>query len=177
MFGWEVPTAWMQSVNPLFIVAFAPIISSLWISLALKGKDPSTPIKMAFGLILLGLGFILMVGAVLERGGDVADESVKASLLWLIGAYFLHTIGELCLSPVGLSMVSKLAPVTYASLLMGAWFLSSFVANFLSGFMVQYVESLGALNIFGGIAAFVIVAGFVLIFLAKKLTYMMHGKG
>lgn len=177
VFGWEIPTSWFQSVNPIFIVALAPIISSFWISLAAKGKNPNVTIKMAMGMVLLGLGFFLMVGAIMERGGDVQDVAIKANIWWLIGTYFLHTLGELCLSPVGLSMVTKLAPVTYASLLMGAWFLSSFVANIMGGYIVQYVEQLGALTIFGGIGAFVIVLGFVLLAVSKKLTYMMHGRG
>ncbi|MBK0402945.1 peptide MFS transporter [Adhaeribacter sp. BT258] len=177
VFGWEIPTAWFQSVNPLFIVALAPIISSMWISLASKGKNPNTTVKMAMGMMLLGLGFFLMVGAVMERGGDVADASIKANIWWLVGAYFLHTLGELCLSPVGLSMVTKLAPLAYASMLMGVWMLSSFVANIMGGYIVKYVEELGALTIFGGIGAFVIVLGFVLLAVSKKLTYMMHGRG
>lgn len=175
--GWEIPTAWFQSVNPLFIVALAPIVSSLWINLAQKGKNPNTTVKMALGMMLLGLGFFLMVGAVLERGGDSQDVAIKANIWWLVGAYFLHTLGELCLSPVGLSMVTKLAPVAYASMLMGVWMLSSFVANILGGYIVKYVEELGALAIFGGIGAFVIVLGFVLLAISKKLTYMMHGRG
>jgi POT family proton-dependent oligopeptide transporter len=177
VFGWEIPTSWFQSVNPLFIVALAPIISSLWINLASKGKNPNTTIKMALGMMLLGLGFFLMVGAVMERGGDSQDVAIKANIWWLVGAYFLHTLGELCLSPVGLSMVTKLAPVAYASMLMGVWMLSSFVANIMGGYIVQYVEQLGALTIFGGIGAFVIVLGFVLLAVSKKLTYMMHGRG
>src|SRR6478735_5936191 len=177
VFGWEIPTAWFQSVNPIFIVALAPIISSLWISLANKGKNPNTTIKMALGMMLLGLGFFLMVGAVMERGGDSQDVAIKANIWWLVGAYFLHTLGELCLSPVGLSMVTKLAPVAYASMLMGVWMLSSFVANIMGGYIVEYVEKLGALTIFGGIGAFVIVLGFVLLTVSKKLTYMMHGRG
>ena len=176
VFGWEIPTSWFQSVNPLFIVALAPIISSLWINLAAKGKHPNVTVKMAMGMMLLGLGFFLMVGAVMERGG-VEDTAVKANIMWLVGAYFLHTLGELCLSPVGLSMVTKLAPVAYASMLMGVWMLSSFVANILGGYIVEYVEKLGALTIFGGIGAFVIVLGFVLLAVSKKLTYMMHGRG
>ena len=112
----------------------------------------------------------------MERGG-VEDTAVKANIMWLVGAYFLHTLGELCLSPVGLSMVTKLAPVAYASMLMGVWMLSSFVANILGGYIVEYVEKLGALTIFGGIGAFVIVLGFVLLAVSKKLTYMMHGRG
>jgi proton-dependent oligopeptide transporter, POT family len=173
--GWEIPTSWFQSVNPLFIVLLAPIFTFLWTRLGNRGKEPSVTVKMGLGMVLLGLGFLLMVGAVIQRGGDNAPDIYKASLLWLLGAYLIHTMGELCLSPVGLSMVTKLAPVKLASLLMGVWFLSSFVANFLSGFLVQFFEQFGAQTIFGLIALFVIVLGFILIFLNPYLKKLMHG--
>ncbi|HAI76929.1 MAG TPA: MFS transporter [Microscillaceae bacterium] len=177
VFGFLIPTAWFQSVNPLFIVLFAPVISALWLSLGKKGKDLSIPVKMSLGMILLGVGFLFMLGAVAERGGDVKDIGIKASLFWLIGTYLFHTLGELCLSPVGLSMITRLAPVTYASMLMGVWFLSPFVAQIAGGYIGAYVEKLGALTIFASIAAFVILAGLVLLAISRKLITMMHGRG
>jgi len=126
-------------------------------------------------MILLGLGFLLMVGAVLRRGGEVESESIKASIYWMLGTYLIHTCGELCLSPIGLSMVTKLAPVKLASLLMGVWFLSSFIANNLAGLTVGVVKKLGAMTIFGGIAGFTILMGLILIGLNRKLLSMMHG--
>ena len=175
VFGWTIPTSWFQSVNPLFIVLLGPIIAGLWTYLAKKGKDLSIPLKMGLGMVLLGIGFLFMVGAVMERGGDVADTTIKAGLSWLIITYLFHTIGELCLSPIGLSMITKLAPVQYASMLMGVWFLSPFVAQIIGGYIASYVEELGALTIFSAIALFVILAGLVLFMLSRKLIRMMHG--
>ncbi len=170
---WEVPTSWFQSVNPLFIVAFAPLFAIFWTSKL--GKKFSTPVKMGMGMILLGIGFFFMLGAVAERGGENTDITVKASLMWLILTYLIHTIGELALSPVGLSVVTKLAPVKFASLMMGVWLLSSFLANIIGGFVAAYVEALGAFTIFASIAGFVIFLGLVMIALKNPILRMMHG--
>ncbi len=177
VFGWTIPTSWFQAVNPLFIILFAPIMASLWLKLSNAKKDLSIPVKMALGMVLLGVGFFFMLGAVMERGGDIADENVKAGIMWLIMTYMFHTIGELCLSPIGLSMITKLAPVKLASMLMGVWFLSPFVAQIAGGYIASYVETLGAFKIFSIIAVFVIAAGIVLYFISKKLVTMMHGRG
>jgi proton-dependent oligopeptide transporter, POT family len=178
VFGWTIPTSYFQSVNPLFIVLLGAPIAALWLNLAKKGKDWSIPVKMALGMILLGIGFLFMLAAVKERGGDgVQDEAVKAGLIWLLGTYFFHTVGELCLSPVGLSMITKLAPVKFASMLMGVWFLSPFVAQIIGGFVAKYVEELGAGRVFGIITIFVMGAGVLLFFLSRKLVSWMHGRG
>lgn len=171
--GFEIPTSWFQSVNPLFIVALAPLFAMFWTSKI--GKALSTPVKMGMGMILLGIGFFFMLGAVSERGGDNPDIAVKASLFWLVMTYFIHTLGELCLSPVGLSVVTRLAPVKLASLMMGVWLLSSFLANIIGGFVAAYVEALGAFAIFATIAGFVIFLGLVMIMLNKPILRMMHG--
>lgn len=126
-------------------------------------------------MIVLGVGFFFMLAAVAERGGDVTDVNIKASLIWLVLTYLLHTLGELCLSPVGLSVVTKLSPPKYASLLMGVWLLSSFVANIIGGFLASSVESMGAGKIFLYVALFVILCGILMISLNKKLVKMMHG--
>jgi proton-dependent oligopeptide transporter, POT family len=173
VFGYEIPTAWFQSVNPLFIVLLAPLFGMLWVSKI--GKKLTTPVKMGLGMIILGVGFFFMLAAVAERGGDVQDVSIKASLIWLVLTYLVHTLGELCLSPVGLSVVTKLSPPKLASVLMGVWLLSSFVANILGGFLASSVESMGAGKIFLYVSLFVIVCGFILIALNKKLMRMMHG--
>lgn len=173
--GWEMPVSWFQSLNPLFIVLFGIPVSKLWIKLANREKgDLGIPAKMALGMIMLGVGFLLMVGAVMQRGGDVTDPAIKANMLWLVGAYFLHTMGELCLSPVGLSMVSSLAPAKFASFLMGVWLCSQFVANEIAGIVAAYTETLGHLQIFGGIAVISIVIGLILLALNKKLVAMME---
>ena len=171
--GFEIPTSWFQSVNPLFIVALAPLFAIFWTSKL--GKNLSTPVKMGMGMILLGIGFFFMLGAVSERGGDNQDVTIKASLFWLVMTYFIHTLGELCLSPVGLSVVTKLAPVKLASLMMGVWLLSSFLANIIGGFVAAYVEALGAFAIFATIAGFVMFLGLIMIALNKPILKMMHG--
>lgn len=125
---WEMPASWFQSINPLGIILLAPLFSSLWVSLGRKGMDPPSPLKMALGLFLLCLGYV-----VIAMGVHGADSTVKISMWWLIILYVLHTMGELCLSPIGLSMVSKLAPLRFASLLMGTWFLANAAANKLAG--------------------------------------------
>ena len=176
VFGWLVPTSYFQSVNPLFIILLGLPIASLWTSLAKKGKDLSTPVKMSLGMILLGIGFLFMVGAVLERGGAGTDDTVKAGMYWLVLTYLFHTIGELCLSPIGLSMITRLAPLKLASMLMGVWFLSPFVAQILGGYIAQYVEELGPFKVFSYIAFFVIAAGIVLFLISRKLVTMMHGR-
>ncbi len=171
----EIPTAWFQSVNPLFIVAFAPILTMLWTHLSKVGKNPSIPVKMAFGMILLGIGFFVLYCAVLQRGGDVEDETIKANLMFMVMAYFFNTLGELCLSPIGLSMVSKLAPIKLASLMMGFWLLSSFFANIVGGFLASYTTKLGAGNIFLSIAIFSVVLGIILLSIRKILIKKSHG--
>lgn len=171
--NWEIPTSFFQSVNPLFIVLLAPLFASFWVSK--WGKKLSTPVKIGLGMILLGTGFFFMLGAIAERGGDVKDETIKASLVWLVMTYLIHTIGELCLSPVGLSVVTKLSHPKYASLMMGVWLMSSFVANILAGFVSASVESLGASTVFTGISVFVISLGLIVILLNKVLLRMMHG--
>lgn len=168
--GWQVPTTWFQAVNPAIIVMFGPIFAGLWVFLAKRKKDPSTPVKMSFGLMLLSFGFVLMMLA------SKQSEAVgKAGIYWIIGAYFFHTIGELCLSPVGLSMVTKLAPARYASLLMGIWFLSSAVANYLAGYIGGFSKELGEFQLFGAIVVTTSIAGVLLLILSRKLKAMMHG--
>lgn len=173
--SFEVPTSWFQSVNPIFIVLLAPMLSMLWGDLRVKGKEPNVPVKMAMGMILLGLGFVVLMGAVMARGGDVADENVKANILFMVFAYLLHTLGELCLSPIGLSMVSKLSPVKLASLMMGVWLLSSFFANIMGGYVASYVSDLGAGTIFTVIGVFSIVLGVILFSLNRWLVKLSHG--
>lgn len=175
--GFLVPTSWFQSVNAGFILGLGPIAAAIWLNLSKTGRDLPIPVKMGLGLLLLGVGFFFMVGAVLERGGDISDPTIKANIMWLISAYFFHTIGELCLSPIGLSMVTKLSPARYTSMMMGVWFLAPFVAQIAGGYIASYVEELGPYKIFLSISIAVIIAGLMLFALSKKLTAMMHGRG
>jgi proton-dependent oligopeptide transporter, POT family len=175
--SFEVPTTWFQSLNPMFIVLLAPVIASIWVRLG--PREPSSPVKFAMALVLLGIGFLFMVGAVLEQGGD---PSVKTSMFWLVGAYFFHTLGELCLSPIGLSMVTKLAPLRLASLMMGAWFGFMALANYSAGFIGSLIghgdeasQVANAMSIFGGLAAAAVVAGLALWLIADRLVDWMHG--
>ena len=110
----------------------------------------------------------------MQRGGNIEDTAIKANMIWLVGTYFFHTVGELCLSPVGLSMVSQLAPAKLASFLMGVWLLSSFVANQIAGRLAGYTETLGHLQIFAGIAATSIIMGILFLLFNKKLAAMME---
>jgi POT family proton-dependent oligopeptide transporter len=177
IFGMTIPTELFQAVNPLFIVLLAPIFAWFWNSK--YGSRLTTPVKMSLGMILLGIGFLFMLfastGVVATGKGDAEVVTQKAALIWLVMTYFFHTIGELCLSPVGLSVVTKLAPVKLASMLMGVWMLSTFVANIVGGFIASVVESLGAGTIFASIALFVIGLGLLMLLLAKRLSKMMHG--
>lgn len=136
IFGWEIPASIFQSVNPLFIVALGPIFSSLWISLRRKEKEPSTPLKFTLGVLQLGLGFFA-----LYLGCASADENGMVSVLFLLLGYLLHTTGELSLSPVGLSMVTKLAPAKIVAMIMGAWFLSSTFAHYIGGSIANYTST------------------------------------
>ena len=175
--SFEIPTAWFQSVNPLFIVLLAPVFATFWGTK--MGQRLTTPFKMGLGMILLGVGFFFMLGAVYERGGaigvDPKDVAVKASLAWLILTYLTHTIGELCLSPVGLSTVTKLSPPRLAGLMMGVWMMAAFFANSIGGVIASYVEKLGASVVFTAVSGFVILCGLGMILLNKKLQAMMHG--
>jgi len=168
--NFEVPAGWFQSLNPLFIVLLAPLFSAAWSRLGKSGRNPATPRKMVLGLVLTGIGFLAMVAAALESAGGG-----KAAMSWLVIAYFFHTTGELCISPVGLSMVTKLAPLRLASLMMGVWFLINFVANWLAGIIGSYAEHFGELSIFGGLAGTLFVFAVVLWLLSGTLVRWMHG--
>lgn len=128
MFGWEVPAPIFQSLNAGFIFIFAPIIAWMWIALAKKGRNPSTPVKFALGVFMAGLGFYALVA-----GMGLSGESGMTAVYFVFLIYWIHTMGELMLSPVGLSAVTKLAPVRVVGMTMGAWFLYSGLSNFLAG--------------------------------------------
>ncbi|HHF3094833.1 TPA: peptide MFS transporter [Vibrio diabolicus] len=168
--GFEVPAAWFQSLNPFFIITLAPVLAVLWVKLG--KREPTSPVKFAMALFFLAIGFLCMVGAVLEQGGDT---TVKTSMLWLVGAFFFHTLGELCLSPIGLSLVTKLAPLRLASLMMGAWFGCNAIANYVAGYVGSHVGELGATAIFSGIAVSATVSGVILLLFSNTLVRWMHG--
>ena len=126
--SFEIPTGWFQSLNSVFIIVFAPVFAALWIHLAHRGSEPGTPIKFAFGLFILAAGFAVMIPA-----ASMVSGGGKALPTWLITTYFLHTVAELALSPVGLSVTTKLAPRRYAGQMMGIWFLTLALGNLIAG--------------------------------------------
>jgi proton-dependent oligopeptide transporter, POT family len=184
VFGWEMPASYFQSFNPIFIVILAPIFASLWGTLGRKKMDPPAPFKQAMGLGLLALGFLFI------SFGTTGDATIKVSILWLTGLYFLHTVGELFLSPIGLSMVNKLTPGRFTSLMMGIWFMAIATGNKLAGTMSSLYpdpKATGPRPVFLGITidnlhtyfmifvAFAGVAAVILFLLSFKLKKMMHG--
>ena len=138
-----VPASWFQSIQPLSIILLAPVMALLWRALGARGKEPSTSLKMVAGLALVGAGFLFLVVA-----AGPADRGMLVSPMWLVAAYVLHSVGELCLSPVGLSYVTKVAPTRFASLMMGVWFLSIAAANYLGGFLASMMHQVPSLSRF-----------------------------
>jgi POT family proton-dependent oligopeptide transporter len=164
--GWGFPSSWLQSMNSFFIWTLAPVFAWLWIRLG--RHEPSTPIKFSLGLVFVGAGFAVLVAA-----AGLAEGGVQVSPLWLIVVYLLHTCGELCLSPVGLSAMTKLAPARIAGLMMGVWFLATSVGNFIAGRLAGFYEAMPLPTLFGTIAAFGIVAGLLLLPLTPPIKRLM----
>ena len=135
-FGWEMPSTWYQSFNPLMILIFAPILGIFWRRQSERQREPSSVIKMAIGCLLLGLAFVVMVG-----GAFIVGDG-KGSVIWLIATAFALTLGELYLSPVGLSLVTKVAPARMVSMLMGVWLMSNFIGNYFSGYLGSFYEQI-----------------------------------
>ena len=166
VFGWSFPSSWFQSMNSMFIWMLAPVFAWLWIRLG--SREPSTPVKFSLGLLSVGAGFaVLVVASQLAAGG------VQVSPMWLTVVYLLHTCGELCLSPVGLSAMTKLAPARIGGLMMGVWFLATSVGNFIAGRLAGFYEQMPLPTLFTTIALFGIVAGFLLLLLSPAIKRMM----
>jgi POT family proton-dependent oligopeptide transporter len=165
VFGWEAPASWLQSVNPLFIIILAPIVGQLWI--VLEHNEPSIPMKFGAGLTLLGAGFF-----VLAWGASYTVDGSLVSPAWLIVTYFLHTVGELALSPVGLSSVTKLAPSRLVGQMMGVWFMGTALGNLIAGLVAGRMETMPVQQIFFTVGMIVLGGGlvfFVFSQLIKKL--------
>ncbi|HEY0899540.1 MAG TPA: peptide MFS transporter [Sphingobacteriaceae bacterium] len=171
LFGWEIPAAWFQSVNSIWIIALAPVISALWLTLSRVGKNPNIPVKFAMALILLGLGFVVMSTAnAAAQGGNMVSP------MWLVMVYFLHTVAELCLSPIGLSMISKLSPQKIVSVMMGLWFASIALANYMAGVLEAVLKNyLPDMELFNFLTLTSIVAGVILLILSPILKRLMSG--
>ncbi len=168
--GITIPAAVMQSWNPLFIIIFGVPVAAFWQKRKMKGKEASSLFKMMVGLIIMGSGFLWMRGAALQY-----QEVGQSALYWLILAYLFHTIGELCASPVALSFITKLAPVKYASLMMGVYFAVTGLGNKVAGIIGESATEYGELAVFTGIAVFCIAMGTLLLLLLKPLKRLTHG--
>ena len=161
--GHEIPAEYFQSLNPLFIITLAPLMSLLWEFLRSKSKEPTSIEKFAIALLIMSGAYIILMIA-----GFLSMES-KVSPLWLLLSFFIMTIAELCLSPIGLSLVSKLAPKKFLSLMMGCWFLTSFCGNMLAGLWGGRYETLTPVQLFAPLAILACSAGLILSFLIPKL--------
>ena len=168
-FGYNFPSTWYQALNSMFMIfGLAPLIGWFWIRLG--ARQPSSPVKFALGLFFVGLGFVLIVPA-----ARMTQQGVLVSPWWLIGLYFLHTIGELCLSPVGLSIVTKLAPPRIVGAMMGLWFLSIAVGNKLAGMAGGLFETLPLPKLFGAVAGVAFAAALILLAITPWLRKLMGG--
>lgn len=170
LMGFELPAGWFQSLNPMYIILLAPVFSWLWLWLADRNREPSSPAKFSLGLVLLGAGFlVLFVGAASSAAGG------GASPMWLVVTYFLHTTGELCLSPVGLSAMTKLAPARVAGLMMGVWFMATAVGNFIGGRVAGLLETLPPAQLFLAVAGITVTAGLLMAIAVKWIRGLMSG--
>lgn len=166
-FSFSFPSSWYQSINSLFLIFLAPMLATLWIRLG--NKNPSSPMKFVFGLVFVGLGFLVMSLAASVSG----PERNLVSPFYLILCYFFHTVGELCLSPVGLSTVTKLAPARLVGLMMGVWFLSLSLGNKLGGWVAGYFDSFPLPKLFFAVFATTTLAGLILVLTLKPIKKLM----
>lgn len=168
--NFEVPTSWFQSLNPLFVIILAPLFSGIWVKLAQIKKEPSTPAKFVWSLFLVSGGFVLMMVA-------AAFNKVygPVSMFWLIGAYLLHTVGELCTSPVGMSMVTKLSPPKFVSIMMAVFLGSSFFASIVAGVFAANYDTMDHQTFFSIPVITAGVSGLLLLFVLRPLKRWMQG--
>jgi len=166
--GWEFPSSYYQSLQPLFIITFAPVFAWVWIRLG--RREPSSPAKFGIGLLFVGAGFAILVVA-----AGLAANGVKVSPMWLVVTYLLHTFGELSLSPVGLSATTKLAPARVVGLMMGVFYLAISVGNFIGGRLAALYGSMPLPNLFAAIAAVGVGAGVVVFALTPPIKRLMGG--
>jgi proton-dependent oligopeptide transporter, POT family len=169
LFGFEFPSSWFQMVQPACVIMFAPIFAWLW--LRLGSREPSSPAKFALGLVFAGLAFMLLMPA----AATAQSTGIRVSPWWLITAYAITELGELCISPVGLSLVTKLAPLRILGLMMGVWFLSNSAGNKLAGYAASFFSTMPLDTLFGTVAAITIVAGLILAVMVKPIRRMMGG--
>jgi POT family proton-dependent oligopeptide transporter len=169
VFGFETPASWLQTIGPIFIIIFAPIFGALWVWLG--NRNPSIPTKFGLGLFLLGIGFlVLMWGSTFAASGGPG-----VSPMWLITTYLLHTFGELCLSPVGLSSVTKLSPKPLVGQMMGTWFMGSALGNLIAGLVAGQFETLPLPELFGSVAYVGLGAGVLFLLFSPLLNRLTSG--
>ncbi len=170
LLGWEVPASWFQALNAFFIITLGTAVAAYWANRKLKGKEASSIFKMIMGLVIMGLGFLFMTAATAEYQG-----TGSSAMYWLVLAYLFHTVGELSLSPVSLSFVTKLAPAKYASLMMGLYFATTGLGNKVAGLLGESASEFGEYTVFTGIAVFCILFGLLIWLFIKKLKALTHG--
>jgi proton-dependent oligopeptide transporter, POT family len=170
--GRAFPSSWWQSVHAMVIIAFAPVFAWLWVYLAKQNREPSIPLKFSYGLLFAGFSFLVLVPAALFLSSNVGS---KVGPQWLLTVFFLQTLGELCLSPVGLSSMTKLAPARIVGQMMGVWFLAASVGNFVGGQVSSLFESVPLAQIFFTVFAFASSMGLLLFLARKKLNNLIRG--
>jgi POT family proton-dependent oligopeptide transporter len=172
--GWIVPTSWLQSINPLFIILLAPVMGMVWVKLA--ERSPSIPVKFGFGLVMLGVGFLVLAwGSLYVPEGAADNPAIGVTMTWLVVTYFFHTVGELALSPVGLSSVTKLSPHRLVGQMMGTWFMGSALGNLVAGLVSGRIETLPPEQLFSVVAGIVIGAGILFWLFSPIINRMTHG--
>ena len=164
VFDFTVPVTWFQAINGIFIFALTPVVTTIWARQAARGREPNSAAKMGIGGILLGLSFLFMLAPVADLGADM-----KTSMWWLIAFYGIYTAGELYFSPIGLALVTKVAPRRIVSMMMGFWLLSYALGNFAAGWLGSYWETMSKSSFFILAAAIPIVAGIVVLLLSRRL--------
>ena len=163
--GWQVPSTWYQSFNPFMIFLFTPLLTGLWAWQAARNQEPSSVTKMAMGCVLLGLGFLVMIAA----ANGLASPETKRSVMWLVGSTLIFTFGELYLSPIGLSFVTKVAPIRMVSMMMGVWYLANFIGNYMTGYLGTFYERMPKEQFFSLMTTIAVVAGVVLFILGRPI--------
>ncbi len=168
--NWTVPATWFQSVNSFFIITLGIPVAAFWFNWKRKGKEASSIFKIAIGVVIMGWGFLFMSAASLQH-----EAQGSSAMYWLVLAYLFHTVGELCASPVALSFITKLAPLKYASIMMGVFFAATGLGNYVAAWVGVWSQTAGELEIFTGIAIFCTIIGGSVIAIKEPLKRLTHG--
>ncbi len=172
--GWEAPAGWFQLINPIFIVLLAPVMGLLWVKL--NERNPSIPMKFGVGLVLLGVGFLVLAwGAFYIPEGARNDPGLGVNPSWLLATYFFHTVGELCLSPIGLSSITKLSPKRLVGQMMGTWFMGAALGNLIAGLIAGYLEALPTVQLFMAVAGIAAASGMIFVIFSRPMRSLLVG--